>query len=153
MLARVQELQERKKIKKKERKKKKKPESEAEAEAEADAAPAEASEAEPGEPGESSDEAAQHALSPEASPQDVAGVQKETAEAAAEAAAAGPDGESFLLCMLLQSWRSTADCYCWQGVRYCCMPIILMYRRDGVKMRSMVLILMTALNRERKEQM
>lgn len=90
----VQELQERKKIKKKERKKKKKPESEAEADA--DTAPAETSEAEPGEHEESSDEAAQPAFSPKANPQDVAQLQKETAEAAAAAAA---DGEVPSCCL------------------------------------------------------
>ena len=56
----MQELQERKKIKKKERKKKKRPENEAEAQAPAAAA----SEAEQAEPGESSDEAAQAQISP-----------------------------------------------------------------------------------------
>ena len=56
----MQELQERKKIKKKERKKKKRPENEAEAQAPATAA----SEAEQAEPGESSDDAAQAQISP-----------------------------------------------------------------------------------------
>ena len=98
----AQELQERKKIKKKERKKKKKPESEAdveaEAEADADTAQAEASEAEPGEHGDSSDEAAQAGISPETSGQDIAHSHKGTPEGATEAAesaaaATAPDGE------------------------------------------------------------
>lgn len=58
----------------------------------ADTAPAETSEAEPGEHGESSDEAAQQALSPETSAQDVGSDQQDTAQAAAEAVATA-DGE------------------------------------------------------------
>lgn len=78
-------MQERKKIKKKERKKKKKPEGEADPEL--DAARAETSEAEPGEHGESSDEAALQAPSPQASAEDVGQDVKEASDADAAAAA------------------------------------------------------------------
>ncbi len=83
----LQEMQERKKIKKKERKKKKKPESEADPDPELDAVRADTSEAEPGEPGESSDEAALQAPSPQPSAEHVG---LDAQEAADAAAAAGP---------------------------------------------------------------
>ncbi len=83
----LQEMQERKKIKK-ERKKKKKPESEADPDPELDAVRADTSEAEPGEPGESSDEAAAQAASPQGSAEHVGPASQEATDVAA--AAAGP---------------------------------------------------------------
>ncbi len=87
-------MQERKKIKKKERKKKKKPESEAEADGDVDIVRAETSETEPREHGESSDEAALQAPSPQASAEDVGQEpdQKEAVDAVAAADAAAMDG-------------------------------------------------------------
>ncbi len=81
-------MQERKKIKKKERKKKKKPESEADPDPELDAVRADTSEAEAGEPGESSDEAAAQAASPQGSAEHVGPASQEATDVAA--AAAGP---------------------------------------------------------------
>ena len=87
----LQEMQERKKIKKKERKKKKKPESEADPDPDPDMDPARAgaSEAEAGEHGESSDEAALLAPSPQASAEDVG--QHQDQKEAVEAAVATAD--------------------------------------------------------------
>ena len=85
----LQEMQERKKIKKKDRKKKKKPESEADPDPELDAVRADTSEAEVGEPGESSDEAAAQAASPQGSAEHVGPASQEATDAAA-AATAGP---------------------------------------------------------------
>ena len=84
----LQEMQERKKIKKKERKKKKKPESEADPDPdpELDAVRADTSEAEPG---ESSDEAGTQAASPQGSADHVGPASQEATDAAATAAA-GP---------------------------------------------------------------
>ncbi len=101
-MCRLQEMQERKKIKKKERKKKKKPESEADPDPdlELDAVRADMSEAEAGEPGESSDEAAAQAASPQGSaehvgphPQEATDAAAAAGPAAAAAAAATADGE------------------------------------------------------------
>ncbi|KAL0018494.1 hypothetical protein WJX79_003679 [Trebouxia sp. C0005] len=85
----AKEMQERKKIKKKERKKKKKPESEADPDPdpELDAVRADTSEAEAGEAGESSDEAAAHAASPQGSAEHVGPDPQEATDAATAAAA------------------------------------------------------------------
>ena len=117
----LQEMQERKKIKKKERKKKKKPESEADPDPdpELDAVRADTSEAEAGEPGESSDEAAAQAASPKGSAEHVGPHPQEATDAAAAAgpaaAAAAADSEwpmcyvSLLHGTAVQSWSADSN--------------------------------------------
>ena len=129
-------MQERKKIKKKERKKKKKPESEADPDPdpELDAVRADTSEAEPGEAGESSDEAAAQAASPQGSaehvgphPQEATDAAAAAGPAAAAAATAAADGEwpmcyvSLLHGTAVQLWSADSN-PCFERVHRAAKP-------------------------------